>query len=76
MLSEEFLMQAALGRGNERVSRLCEALLTAGPGVVERETKRVLSIGETSGTDTALGVILGTMLCTGRRIGLAMRQPA
>lgn len=71
LLSEECLRQAALGRGNEPVMRLCEALLTAGPEAVERETKRVLAIGETSGTDTALGVVLGTLLCTGKKFGLA-----
>jgi len=74
LLSEECLKQAALGRGNEPVMRLCEALLTARPKAVERETKRVLAIGETSGTDTALGIVLGTMLCTGKPLGLAASE--
>ncbi len=71
ILSEEFLGQAASGRGNERVMSLCTAMLTGGRESVERETKRVLAIGETSGTDTTLGILLGAMLCTGRRFGLA-----
>lgn len=75
-LSEECLRQAALGRGNEPVMRLCEALLTSKPKIVERETMRVLTIGETSGTDIALGVVLGTMLCTGKPLGLAAREPS
>ena len=72
LLSEEFLQQAALGRGNERVMRLCAALLTGGLSSVERETKRVLAIGETSGTDAVLGVVLGTIFCLGKRSGLAL----
>ena len=64
-LSEEYLKQAASGRGNEPVMRLCSALLTGEPESVEQETKCVLAIGETSGTDTILGIVLGTMLCIG-----------
>jgi hypothetical protein len=67
ILSEEYLRQAASGRGNEPVMRLCAALLTGRRESVERETRRVLTIGETSGTDTVLGIVLGTMLCLGKR---------
>lgn len=73
VLSEEFLRQAALGRGNERVMRLCAALLTEGASSAERETHRVLAIGETSGTDVVLGIVLGAMFCLGERSGLASR---
>ncbi len=66
MLSEEYLRQAAAGRGNEPVVKLCEAILTGGREAVERETKSVLAIGGTSGTDTVLGIILGGWLCAGR----------
>ena len=69
-LSEEFLRQAASGRANERVADLCTALLTENQRSVERKTRCVLSIGETSGTDIVLGVFLGTKLCMGRRSGL------
>jgi len=71
-LSEAFLRQAASGRGNERLTRLCIAMLTGGPVSVELETKRVLGIGETSGTDAVLGVVLGALFCLGRRPGLAI----
>jgi hypothetical protein len=74
MLSEEYLVQAASGRGNEPVMRLCTSMLTGGRESVERETRRVLAIGETSGTDTVLGIVLGTMLCTGKQSSLAMRE--
>jgi hypothetical protein len=73
ILSEEYLVQAALGSGNEPVMRLCEALLTGERKSVERETRRVLSTGETSGTDTMLGILLGATLGIGRRSGLAPR---
>ena len=73
-LSEEFLLQAASGRGNERVMGLCAAVLTGARESVERETRRVLAIGETSGTDAVLGIVLGTMFCTGRRFGLEERE--
>jgi hypothetical protein len=74
ILSEEYLRQAASGRGNEPVMRLCIALLTGRRESVERETRRVLAIGETSGTDTVLGIVLGAMLCMGKRSGLAWRD--
>jgi Protein of unknown function (DUF2877) len=74
LLSEEYLRQAASGRGNEPVMRLCAALMTGGRDSVERETRRVLAIGETSGTDTVLGIALGTKLCTGRQSGLIWRE--
>jgi hypothetical protein len=75
VLSEEFLRQAASGRGNERVSRLCSAMLTGSRELVERETKRVLGIGETSGTDAVLGMVLGALFCLGRKPGLASGGP-
>jgi hypothetical protein len=70
LVSEEFLRQAALGNGNKPVMRQCEALLTGRQELAELETKRVLAIGETSGTDITLGIVLGTMLCIGKHSGL------
>jgi uncharacterized protein DUF2877 len=67
-VSEEFLEQAALGNGNEAAMMLCEAVLTGRPDVVEERTRAVLAIGETSGTDIALGVVLGGVMCTGRPV--------
>lgn len=73
-LSEEFLLQACSGNGNEPILRLCSALLTGSKQSVEEETRRVLQIGETSGTDMILGMILGARFCTGLPSGLAERR--
>jgi len=72
ILSEEYLGQAASGRGNEPVMRLCASLLTGEADSVERETRRVVSIGETSGTDTILGLFLGALLSIGGQSGLVV----
>jgi hypothetical protein len=74
LLSEEYLKQASSGRGNEPVMRLCATLLTEGKQPVERATRRVLEIGETSGTDTILGIVIGAMLCIGKHSFLAQRN--
>lgn len=73
LLGEEYLRQAVSGRGNEAVMKTCAALLTGGREAVERETRRVLEIGETSGTDTILGIVLGTMFCVSKQSSLAQR---
>ncbi len=70
-LSEEYLRQAAAGRGNEPVMKLCEALLTGSRASVERWTVRLLALGDTSGTDAVLGILLGIKFCTGQRSGLS-----
>ena len=67
LVGEEFLRQAALGNGNEPVMRQCEALLTGRGELAELETRRVLAIGATSGTDMVLGIVLGTMFCLGKQ---------
>jgi len=74
LLSEEYLKQASSGRGNEPVMRLCAALLTEGPQAVERATMGALEIGETSGTDIILGIVIGAMLCIGKQSFLAQRN--
>lgn len=69
-LSEEFLRQAAWMRGNEPVVRLCSAILTEGRDSVAETTRDLLRVGETSGTDTVLGVVLGAIICSdGLRTG-------
>ena len=62
-LSEEYLKQASLGRGNESIMNLCNAILAEGPVPVIRATRKVLSMGASSGTDMLFGVIMGAMLC-------------
>jgi hypothetical protein len=74
LLSEEYLKQASSGRGNEQVMRLCAALLTEGQAPVERATREALEIGETSGTDTILGIVIGALLCIGKHLFLLQRN--
>jgi hypothetical protein len=58
-LSLEYLQQAARGRANERVTNLVEELFTGTEQSVRQATFDVVSIGETSGTDTMVGMIAG-----------------
>jgi hypothetical protein len=74
LLSEEYLKQAALGRGNEQAIRLCTAVLTGSRKSVERETRRMLEIGESSGTDTVLGIVIGATLCLNKQLSLERRE--
>jgi len=62
MLSEEFLSQAAKGETNEHFQELIKKMLTALPNEAKRSAELVLKIGETSGTDTVLGILLGFQL--------------
>lgn len=62
LLSREYVEQASQGNGNELLMELCQALLTGGLTDVDRMVRDVLNIGETSGTDTVLGVLLGLQL--------------
>jgi len=62
LFSMEFLRHAASGEVNEQMMTLIEAVLTSDSVNVIETTKKLLSIGETSGTDIMLGLLLGTML--------------
>ena len=62
MLSEEFLSQAARGETNEHFQELIKKMLTALPNEAQRSAEVVLKVGETSGTDTVLGILLGFQL--------------
>ena len=62
LFSMEFLRHAASGEVNEQMMTLIEAVLTSDSVNVIETTKKLLSIGETSGTDILLGLLLGTML--------------
>jgi hypothetical protein len=65
-LSHEFLLQAASGRANERLTRLVEAIYTGTPSDVKTATLDVVTIGETSGTDLVVGVIFGARAAVAR----------
>ncbi|MEM3402305.1 MAG: DUF2877 domain-containing protein [Candidatus Hadarchaeales archaeon] len=66
LLSRQILYHASRGEVSERVERLLNALLAGDADDVEREVKEVIKIGETSGADMLLGILLGT------KVGLRM----
>ena len=59
-LSLEYMRQAEAGRANEKVARMVEELYTGSELGVRDSVSQVVQIGETSGTDTAVGIILGS----------------
>lgn len=59
LLSQQLLKHAAKGETNERVGELLEAILTGAPSNVESGIEEVLKIGETSGIDTVVGILVG-----------------
>jgi len=59
LLSQQLLKHAAKGETNERVGELLEAILAGADLNVESGIKEVLKIGETSGIDTVVGVLVG-----------------
>jgi uncharacterized protein DUF2877 len=61
-LSFEFLREAAFGRTNEKIAKLVESIYTEGASEVRRSTVGVISMGETSGTDSIVGVLIGVDL--------------
>jgi hypothetical protein len=62
LLSQQLLRNAAKGETNERVGELLDAILAGEPPKVESGVKEVLKIGETSGTDMIVGVLVGLNL--------------
>jgi len=67
LLSQQLLRHAAKGETNERVGGLLEAILAGTTSDVEKGVEEVLQIGETSGIDIMVGLLLGVQL------GLEMR---
>src|SRR2546422_5917175 len=61
-LSEEYLSQAARGETNEHFQELIKKMLTAPPNEAKSSAELVLKVGEASGTDTVLGILLGFQL--------------
>ncbi|MHA2007478.1 MAG: DUF2877 domain-containing protein [Promethearchaeota archaeon] len=62
IISEEFLREASVGNVNEIVNSLLKNLLTSEKKELENSVRKLLDLGGTSGTDTVLGVILGSHL--------------
>jgi hypothetical protein len=61
-LSQEFIKNAAVGEVAEPVSDLIEVLLVGLSDDVALKTRQAISIGETSGNDTILGILIGLYL--------------
>lgn len=59
LLSQQLLRHAAKGETNERVGELLESILAGTPPNVETGVEEVLKIGETSGVDMMVGLLLG-----------------
>jgi hypothetical protein len=62
LISQQLLEHAANGEVNEAVEKLLESILGGTAVDVEMGLERVLRIGETSGVDTVVGVLLGLNL--------------
>jgi hypothetical protein len=61
MLSRQLLQHAARGKMNERAGELLQALLGGerSPSEIEQLVERVMGIGESSGIDMMVGLLLG-----------------
>ena len=59
LLSQQLLRHAAKGETNEQVGELLEAILAGAPPDIEKWVEEVLKIGETSGIDMMVGLLLG-----------------
>ncbi len=59
LLSQQLLMHASKGETNEQVGELLEAILAGAPPDIEKWVEEVLKIGETSGIDMMVGLLLG-----------------
>lgn len=59
LLSRQLLQHATRGEVNERLAKLLEALLSGKLSDIEPSLRRVMKIGETSGIDMTVGVLLG-----------------
>lgn len=68
LLSGQLLRHAARGEVNERVEKLLGKLLEGAPSEIELLVEQVMKIGETSGVDMVLGLLLGV------QVGLEMKR--
>ncbi len=66
LLSSQLLKQSFQGQANKAVEELLESVFAGDPPSVERSARRVLELGETSGSDLMLGLVLG--LKAGKKI--------
>lgn len=69
LISKEFLVCAARGQFVENVASLIMDVLSPSENLINSKIQVVLKMGETSGTDITLGIILGL------RLGLQLIEP-
>lgn len=62
LLSKEFLEHATRGDVSESIGGMIVAILTSSDDVIDEKVRKVLRMGETSGTDIIFGIILGLRL--------------
>lgn len=62
LMSQQLLEHAAIGETNEAVGKFLESILVGTAADVKAGLEKVSRIGETSGIDTAVGVLLGLNL--------------
>lgn len=62
LVSQQLIEHAAVGETNEAVEKLLEAILVGTAADMKAGLEKVSRIGETSGIDTAVGVLLGLNL--------------
>jgi uncharacterized protein DUF2877 len=66
LVSKEFLEHAARGEVTEHVNNVINVVLSSSEGLLISKVEKLLDMGETSGTDITLGIILGL------RVGLGL----
>jgi hypothetical protein len=62
MISKQLLTCAARGEINEALEGLLEAILVGNVQDLITASEKVLTIGETSGLDTMVGILVGSIL--------------
>jgi len=68
LISQEFLTLAADGEASEPILELIERIMTGRPEKAEKAAMGVLAIGDPSGTDVMLGILLGSNLALNEAI--------
>jgi hypothetical protein len=62
LISQELLLHAAVGQVDGPIANLVERTLLGSPDEVSEATRHLLRLGGSSGTDIALGILLGAQL--------------
>lgn len=62
-ISQEYLWYASKGLAAEVVKQVIESLVSSSPKAIYINSRKLLRIGESSGTDIAVGIALGGKFC-------------